>query len=107
MKTPPKEFWGLVGSLVLVVAILVFCYGCAAESGNITDKTWAPAWDSYGSTCVSYNQNGTCNFSVPQIYHHPEQYCFELDGGTWDRCVPKDMWNKYKIGDYFPGVDNG
>jgi hypothetical protein len=97
----------LVSAACLFLLTSPFLFGCAAESGNITDKEFIPAYTTYGNTCVSYSQNGTCNFSVPQVYNHPEQYCFELDGGTWNRCVPHDMWNKYKIGDYFPGVDQG
>jgi hypothetical protein len=90
-----------------MILLMVLLLGCAPEEGNITDKNYIPAWTSYGSTCVSYNQNGTCNFSVPRTYHHSEEFCFELDGGTWDRCVPQDIWNKYKVGDYFPGVGKG
>jgi hypothetical protein len=89
---------------LLLILALVLLAGCAAEEGQITDKKYHGAYDSYGNTCVSYNSNGLCQFSVPQTYHHPEEFCFELDDGTWERCVPKDMWDRYKIGDYFPGV---
>lgn len=89
---------------LLTILALVLLTGCAAEEGQITDKQYHPAWTSYGTVCVSYGANGACNFSVPTMYNNPEKFCFKLDDGTWERCVPKDMWDRYRIGDYFPGV---
>jgi hypothetical protein len=92
---------------LLALAAILLLVGCAAKSGQVTNKSWHPPYDVYGSTCVVRDKNGLCAMSVPNVQHYPEAYFFELDHGTWDRQVPKDIWNKYKIGDYFPGIGAG
>jgi hypothetical protein len=94
-------FWIIVAIIIVVVAV-----GCAAEKGNITDKKYHPAWTEYGSHCIVRDKNGFCLVSSPYTVQHPEEFCFKLDDHFLERCVPHDIWNRYRIGDYYPGTAN-
>lgn len=94
---------------LIVIFLIIAMAACSSESGLITDKKFKRAYVAYQDTCVAYNYDtGLCISSVQAPVQQPAQYCFRFEGDHFDQCnIPPADWDKYQIGDHYPGAGRG